>query len=151
MKSPEPGTVLPIPYMRVGQLFFDGRYITEVGLDEWSQLGYEQAYLGFKSFLSGWDAYAIYELNILVQDDTDYLKIKQRLGDKFLGGPNIRDNDQTYYEFTLAFLFNNYSKYMVPNALRTPEEFWLMQGKDQYKVFLDAKSDAIKYLRNIAQ
>lgn len=135
-----------ISFMRVGQIFFDGRFIQEVGFDPWSQLEQEQAYLGFRAFMMGWRFFQLHE-RIIYQDDSEYLKSDVKINnDGKLGGPRAADNMFTTYEMSLAYLFNDFSKYAIPNAVRTPEEYWAMQG--QLREFNLLRKESLSYLRN---
>lgn len=138
-----------IPFMRVGQIFFDGRFIQEVGFDPWSQLEQEQAYLGFRAFMMGWRFFQLHE-RIIYQDDYEYLMSNVKVNnDGKLGGPLARDNHFTPYEMALAYLFNDYSKYAMPNAVKTPAEYWEMQG--QLSEFTEIRKESLSYLHNNLQ
>lgn len=150
--TPDNGRKVPtedleeIPFMRVGQIFFDGRFIEEVGFDPWSQLEQEQAYLGFRAFMMGWRFFQLHE-RIIYQDDSEYLQSDVKINnDGKLGGPLARDNKHTLYEMSLAYLFNDFSKYAMPNAVKTPEEYWGMQG--EFKNFMMIRKESLSYLRN---
>jgi hypothetical protein len=109
-----------ISFMRVGQIFFDGRFIKEVGLDSRSQYNQEQAYLGYRAYLSGWDTYQ-YHQDLMTHDDSIYVaSIDQVKAKEFGAVPEIDDSDE---DMTMAYIYNT-GPYAIPNAERTPDDFW---------------------------
>lgn len=113
-----------ISFMRVGQIFFDGRFITEVGLDSRSHYNQEQAYLGYRVFMSGWKFYQ-YHKNILMHDDHDYLKSVDQDAAKKWG--TVPETENSYRDMTMAYVYNT-GPYAITNAVKTPEEYWEYNG-----------------------
>jgi hypothetical protein len=127
-----------IYFMRVGQIFFDGRFIKEVGLDSISHYNQEQAYLGYRAFMSGWNVYQ-YHQNIMMHDDIDYLKQVDQIAAKQWG--TVSEVQNSHRDMTMAYVYNT-GPYAIANAVRTPEEYWNFNGCidkfSELKMSLDA-------------
>ncbi len=129
-----------IPYMRVGQIFFDGNFIHEVGLDSISHYNQEQAYLGYRAFMSGWNTYQ-YHKSILVHDDQDYIaSVNQEDAKKWGSVPEV---ENSYRDMTMAYIFNT-GPYAIKKATRTPEDYWTYNGS--YDKFISVKQRLESYL-----
>lgn len=127
---PENGKAMPakdteiISYMRVGQIFFDARFIREVGLDPRSHYIQEQAYLGFRAFMTGWTVYQ-YHKDLMNHDDADYVAAVDQEEAKTWGTQEEIPNSEE--DMTLAYIYNC-GPYALPNAERTPMEYWSFNG-----------------------
>lgn len=136
-----------ISYMRVGQIFFDGRFIKEVGLDPLSHYEQEQAYLGYRAFMAGWDIYQYHEEVMLhLGNDPEYLEALSGI-EKSWGTTDEIENCQK--DMTMAYLYN-IGPYAIPNAERDPIDYWtcnksrytyllacsILETKQEYKDYL---------------
>lgn len=123
---PENGRAIPkgklekISFMRVGQIFFDGRFISEVGLDSVSQYTQEQAYLGFRAYMAGWDIYQYHE-DVMTHDDYDYLRAIDQIKAKQFGAVPETHNSEEH--MTMAYLYNT-GPYAIKDAVREPVDYW---------------------------
>jgi hypothetical protein len=121
-----------ISYMRVGQIFFDGRFITEVGLDPRSHYEQEQAYLGYRAYMAGWDIYQYHEeLMLHLGNDPEYLEAVSGL-EKSWGTTEEVENCQR--DMTMAYLYN-IGPYAIKDAERTPIDYWTY-NKSRYTYLL---------------
>ncbi|MFY9331779.1 MAG: GlcNAc-transferase family protein [Candidatus Nanopelagicales bacterium] len=130
-----------ICFARVGQIFFPGSYVDNVGFDPYSHTIQEISYFSYRTIMSG---YRVFQLNkaILWQEDSEYYKAvwsgkdaedTYRDPNRFKSGA-VEDAIHTWHEMSLAWIYNDFSKYAVPNPAITPEKFWEMQGDlDGYK------------------
>ena len=109
-----------ISYMRVGQIFFDGRFISEVGLDSRSQYSQEQAYLGFRAFMAGWDVYQYHE-DVMTHDDYEYIKAIDQIKAKQFGAVPEAHNAEEH--MTMAYIYNK-GPYAIKDAVREPADYW---------------------------
>lgn len=109
-----------ISFMRVGQIFFDGRFISEVGLDSVSQYTQEQAYLGFRAYMAGWDVYQYHE-DVMTHDDYEYLKAIDQVKAKEFGAVPEVYHAEEY--MTMAYIYNK-GPYAIENAEREPVDYW---------------------------
>ncbi len=127
---PENGKAFPeseiekISYMRVGQTFFDARFIKEVGLDPRSHYTQEQAYLGFRAYITGWDVYQ-YHKDLMTHNDADYVAAVDQEEAKSWGTQEEIPNSEE--DMSLAYIYNC-GPYALPNAERTPMEYWSFNG-----------------------
>lgn len=137
--------VNPIPFMRSTQTFMESRYIKTVGLDPFSHKTQETAYLSFKAFISGWDVYQ-YHKQLLIHDDSEYMKAVWDGDRSNRKNGTYEDRDLTEYELSLAYIYNDYSKYAVKNAKRSPKEFWKANGS--LKEFNKIKEIADRFIYN---
>lgn len=119
----EPKKFLLTHYIRCNFLFTFGNFCTEVGLDQYSQEIQEEFYLSFRSFMSGWDIYQYYDEVVKHNPDQYYNDAwggqSQR---KF--SHRYRDSWQSQWEFSLAYVYNDFSKYAIKNAKRTLHDFY---------------------------
>lgn len=144
-RSCMPSDYHEIFFSRVGQIFFPGRYIYEVGLDQYSQTSLEIAYFSYRTVMSG---YRVFQINkkILWQNDKEYFKQvwntdapekALRMENRFSSGV-VGEGRNTWHELSLALIYNDFSKYAVRGAEMSPEYFWELQGSlGQY---LEAKN-----------
>jgi hypothetical protein len=133
-----------ITFARVGQIFFLGKYIEEVGLDPYSQIIQEIPYFSYRTIMSG---YRVFQLNrkILWQSDAAYYKYvwNNRKPEETYKDPNrfksvaVSEGAATWHEMSLAMIYNDFSKYAIKNAAISSEEFWKMQGS--HEEYLKAK------------
>ena len=137
-----------ISYARVGQCFFPGKFIKEVGFDPYTQVGHEIAYFSYRLFISGYRMFQVNE-ELLTQEDAEYLKLNWEDvpdGTPRFGSIYAQDNHMTQYEMALAFILNDHTKYAVRPEVRTPEEFWIAQGR--HEDYLQLKKKIISFIRN---
>jgi hypothetical protein len=133
-----------ISFGRVGQIFLPGSYIRDVGLDQYSHTTMEIAYFSYRAIMSG---YRFFQLNkrLFWQDDDKYfeevwggrspeevLKEKNRFSSSA-----VKEHPATWHEMSLAYIYNDYSKYAIKDAAMKPEDYWAMQGK--LEEFLEIK------------
>jgi len=143
-KSESYGEYHEIFFGRVGQIFLPGSYIKDVGLDQYSHTTMEITYFSYRAIMSG---YRFFQLNkkLLWQDDKDYY-------DKTWGGMTpeetyavdnrfssaaVSEHPATWYEMSMAYVYNDYSKYAIKDAVMRPEDYWSLQG--QLEEFLEIK------------
>lgn len=130
-----------ICFARVGQIFFPGSYVHDVGFDPYSHTIQEIPYFSYRTIMSG---YRVFQLNktILWQEDSEYYKSvwSGKNAEETYKDPNrfksdaVEDAIHTWHEMSLAWIYNDFSKYAIRNAIMTPEKFWEMQGDlDGYK------------------
>lgn len=137
--------VTPIPFMRSTQIFMDSSYVRQVGFDPYTHKTQETAYLSFKAFVSGWDVYQ-YHRQVMIHDDTEYMNAVWQGDRANRKNGTATDHDLTAYEFALAYIYNDYSKYAVKNAVRTPKQYW--KANNSLKEFEYFKSLADQFLHN---
>lgn len=135
-KSENFGDYHEIFFARVGQIFLPGSYIKEVGLDPFSHVIQEIFYFSYRVIMSG---YRVFQLNkkVLWQDDREYYSHVWggKDAEETYQDPNrfkssaVYEQPNTWYEMSLAIIYNNFSKYAVKNATMSPEDFWKLQGQ----------------------
>lgn len=138
------GAYHEITFARVGQIFFPGSYLSEVGFDPFSQVSLEIPYFSYRTIMSG---YKVFQLNekVLWQSDAEYYSAvwEGREAEETYRDPNRFKSDavfegmSTWNEMSLAFVYNDFSKYAIKDAVMSAEDFWKMQGAHQE--YLDAK------------
>ena len=141
-----------IYFGRVGQIFLPARYIREVGFDEYSHTTMEITYFSYRLIMSGYRVFQINE-RILWQNDARYLKEvwdstpedSQKIINRF-SSDAVSEHPATWYEMSLAYLYNDYSKYAIKNAAMSPEDYWNLQGMGEK--FLMARSVFDRIIRN---
>lgn len=143
-KSKEYEDYHEIYFARVGQIFMPSSYLKEVGLDEYSHTAMEITYFSYRVIMSG---YRVFQINqkILWQNDSRYLKDvwnstpddNQKIVNRF-SSDAVSEHPATRYEMSLAYIYNDYSKYMIKDAAISPEKYWSLQGMENE--FLEIKS-----------
>ena len=119
---------------RVGQIFIPKDFISDIGLDSYSQLTLEIGYFSYRALMSG---YRIFRINksIMHQDDSTYFeqvwKNKQDSAINRFGSSLGVDRAIAWHEMSLALIYNDYSKYAIKNAVMSPERFWELQGESE--------------------
>ena len=144
--------ILEVNYSRVGQIFLPGSFIRNVGLDEYSHIAFETAYFSYRVFISG---YRVFQLNedIFWQHDGEYMIANpqfnignnENIANRFKSAA-VQETSLTLYEMSLAFLYNKHSKYAVEPAVRTPEEFWTLNGSLEH--FLSCRDLYDQFIHN---
>lgn len=137
-KSEEYEEYHEVSFARVGQIFLPGSYIKDIGLDPYSHIIQEIFYFSFRSIMSG---YRVFQLNkkVLWQDDKEYYQAVWggKEAEETYQDPNrfksdaVYEQPPTWYEMSLAIIYNDFSKYAIKNPVMSPEEFWKMQGAEQ--------------------
>jgi len=151
-KSQESRDHHEIFFGRVGQIFLPGSYIKDVGLDEYSHTTMEITYFSYRAIMSG---YKIFQINkkILWQDDQEYFdaawdgkspKEVSQDSNRFKSSA-VSEHPATWYEMSLAYVYNDYSKYSIKNATMTPEEYWSLQGCQEEFLNIRAVFDDLIY------
>ena len=116
-----------ISFGRVGQIFIPGHFIASVGLDPYSQSSQEIAYFTYRAIMSGYTFIQVHS-KILWQDDRQYLsqvwdndesKINGENPNRFTSG-HYKESRSTWHELSLAYIYNDHSKYAIKNAKLTP-------------------------------
>jgi hypothetical protein len=143
-KSQEYEDYHEIFFGRVGQIFLPGSYIKDVGLDEYSHTSMEIAYFSYRAIMSG---YRFFQLNkaLMWQDDKEYFdavwdgkKPEEVLeSETRFKSAAVSDHPATWYELSLAYIYNDYSKYAIKNPAMRPEDYWNLQG--QLEEFLEIR------------
>jgi hypothetical protein len=133
-----------IYFGRVGQIFMPAKFLHEVGLDKYSHTTMEITYFSYRIIMSGYRVFQINE-KLMWQNDTEYLKevwdstseddqeTEHRFGSSF-----AKEHPATWHEMSLAYIYNDYSKYAIKDAVMSPQEYWALQGTEQQ--FLKAKA-----------
>lgn len=124
---------------RSGAIFTHGYFIDDVGFDPYSHSTHEEAYMSFRTFVSGWDTYQLNE-DIIFHEPEEYYNQDWEDMDKRLYTSSYTENELVEHEFSLAFIYNDYSKYAIKNAKRTPKEYW--DANKQSDVYLQVKAAA---------
>lgn len=122
-KRLEPKKFLLTNYIRCNFLFTFGNFCTEVGLDPYSQEIQEEFYLSFKTFMLGWDIYQ-YADQIVRHTPNQYYKDVWGDQSQRKFSHRYRDSWQSQWEFSMAYVYNDFSKYAIKNAKRTLHEFY---------------------------
>lgn len=133
-----------ITFGRVGQILMPKHFINDVGLDPYSQDSQEIAYFTYRAIMSGYTFVQLHK-KILWQNDHEYLSKVWDNNEERLSADNphrftsgyYQESGSTWHELSLAYIYNNYSKYAIKNAKLTPREFWKLQGQEEE--FLSAR------------
>lgn len=133
-----------ITFGRVGQVLMPKSFILDVGLDPYSQTSQEIAYFTYRAMMSGYTFVQLHK-KILWQSDHEYLSEVWNNDEEKLSGDNphrftsgyYQESEHTWHEMSLAYIYNDYSKYAVKNAKLSPRLFWKLQGQEDE--FLNAR------------
>lgn len=124
---------------RVGQIFMPKHFIKDVGLDPFSQYSHEIAYFSYRAIMSGYRFIQLHK-KVLWENNSLYMEEvwgnDRDLEHRFTSD-HYKESSGTWEQLALAYIYNDYSKYMIHNAKITPKDFWEMQG--QLKEYLEAK------------
>lgn len=151
--NPMPDNQLEVPentfdeisWGRVGQILIPKGFMESVGLDPYSQVIQEIAYFSFRVIMSGYKFVQLHK-TYLFHSDQDYVKEvwnndKEKLSAQHnplrFTSNHYKEGPHTWHEMSLAYIYNDFSKYAIKDAAITPQEFWAMQ--DQEQEYLDAK------------
>lgn len=151
-KSKEYKDYHEITFARVGQIFFPGSYIKDVGFDPYSQILQEIPYFSYRTIMSG---YRVFQLNkkILWQADEEYYAHawQGREPEETYRDPNrfksasVSEGIFNWYEMSLALIYNDFSKYAIKDAVMSAEDFWKMQGSHQDYIAAKKYFDSVLY------
>jgi hypothetical protein len=133
---------------RSGAVVMPGRFIREVGFDPYTHGIHEEGYLSFRSFLAGWNIYQV-NVDMITHKPEEYYDAvwsNEKFKDIYTV-PKFIDNQNTMRDFAMAFIYNDYSKYAVKNAVRSPEDYWA--ANDQKDFYWQMKALADKELYNL--
>ena len=116
--------VLPLA---AGCFFSSAEWISEVGIVDGVNISGEEVFMAFRSYLAGWDAYTLKNIEIIGHDARNYnvtvfgeelpRKLYSRYGDEYHISSQINH----------TFLFNS-GRFAIENPKRTPEDFWSELG-----------------------
>lgn len=136
------------PYISCGMMFTYGRFMEEVGQDEYVHFGSEEPYLSWRAFMSGWDIYNSTNSHITHTPGIYY--------DQVWGGRDkrtyLRDGLDTLFSSqnirarSLAYVYNDYSYMAIKDSPRKPEDWFVACGysTDEYKKILSAFDDILR-------
>lgn len=140
---------------RVGQIFLPTSFIKDVGLDPYTNILLEIAYFSYRLLMSGYRIFRINE-EILWQEDEEYFQEvwgksfshtashsdmseedRRLMHEQVDESPNRFGSDlatdlaTTWYEMSLAMVYNDYSKYAIKDAVMSPDRYWELQGQSE--------------------
>jgi hypothetical protein len=127
--------LLPNYYIRCGNFFTYSEYLLDVGQDAHSDFLHEEAYLSWKTYISGWDVYCTVN-NFMVQDSSAYFNIvwnddsELRTYQREETGSSLKEEIDMFS----AMIFNKSKKYYAKNQRRPLESYWeLMDEVESYE------------------
>jgi hypothetical protein len=144
---------IPIPrekfyksnYIRAGMLFADKEFAQTIKFCKYSHASEEEAYLTFSSIISGWSIYELPYHTVIWHSPKEYIE-------KVWGPTTIRSFMGAYseskyerYEFSLAYIYNDYTKYKVDTAVMSAKEFWKEIGFEEEYEAKKLKLDNLIY------
>jgi hypothetical protein len=109
--------------LSAGTFFSSGDWISEVGIVDGVHISGEEPFMSFRSYIAGWDAYTIKNIDIVGHDAKNYnitvwgAEIPNKMYTR------VHDDHKTSLEINEAFLFNS-GRFAITNPKRTPEDFW---------------------------
>lgn len=141
-------------------IFIDKECASSVKWDPYSHFLYEEPYLSFSFFMKGYTNYKLNNYSPILHDNSSYnlhLYKKQDVEKNYYGCiNNIQPPDKLMHS---VFLFNE-GLYKIENALKTPLEFWIESGIENYyheavedfnKINFDIKKESELFLNEYNQ
>jgi hypothetical protein len=118
-------------------LFTYSNYLKDVGLDSKSHFLYEENYLSWKTYVSGWDNYDIYT-TFLNQCDYAYFNIvwNSDVEKRTYYRPELEASDVDKADMASAMIFNKSKNFSAKNERRSPESFWKLIGQEEMFKYL---------------
>lgn len=111
-------------YIRCGMIFSDREFANTIKFSKYNHAFEEEAYLTFSSIISGWSIYELPYHTVIWHSPKEYLeKVWDQTTVKSFSGA-YEDNKFERYEFSLAYIYNDYSKYKVDTAVMSAKDFW---------------------------
>ena len=134
---------------RSGAVVMPGSFIREVGFDPYTHGYHEEGYLSFKSFIKGWNIYQINTDMITHTPDDYYAAVwsNDTNNRSIYDVPKYFDNNNTLRDFSMAFIYNDFSKYAIKDPVKTAEEYWT--ANNQKELYWQIRAVADKELYNI--
>lgn len=111
-------------YIRCGTIFADKNFVKEINFTPYSHIFEEESYLTFQTIMLGWKIYEVPYDTLVWHSPEEYNEFVWSNKTKKLLGDQYQDNEYEMYEFNLAYIYNDYSKYAIKNAKLSPKQFW---------------------------
>ena len=126
-------------YVSCSNFFTYSKYIEDVGLDSKSEFLYEEPYLSWKTYVSGWDNYVLHK-PIIYQNHEAYFNIvwQGNYDNRTYYRKELEASDFDKADIASAMIFNKSKNFSVKNERRSPESFWELIGKKE--MFEDLKN-----------
>lgn len=136
-------------YVSCNNFFTYSTYLEDVGLDSKSDFLYEEPYLSWKTYVSGWDVYFIYH-NFLRQYSQAYFNIiwGDQYDNRVYYRPELEPSDFDKADIISAMMFNKSKSFAAKNERRSPESFWNFMGeKEMFEELKNSKKfkDALAF------
>jgi hypothetical protein len=127
-------------FIRCGSLLTYSVYLNDVGLDPHSDFLHEEAYLSWKTYVSGWDLYLAAN-NLINQNSSAYFNIVWNddpdLRSYTRKKISVKDEIAMFY----AMILDKKNKFSAKNQRRSSEDFWNFAGS--LKEFKKIKSSKV--------
>jgi hypothetical protein len=120
------------PNIICNNFFTYSSYLKDVGLDSQSQFLYEEPYLSWKTYISGWDLYRI-KHNYLFQSNQAYFNLvwgTDPMKRKYVR-PGADSPTKDEIDMFAAMVFNKSKNYSAKNQRRSLESFWEFLGEQE--------------------
>ena len=121
-------------------LFADSKFIYEVGILDSVHALFEELYLSFKSFMSGWKIYGQTRTHYIGHDNKRYNLEVYREQNPRKSYTKYYDTQETEDMLVEALLFNT-GKFAIKDSKHSPADFWTAVGL--HEEYLDAVKSVI--------
>lgn len=126
-------------YVCCAVFFTYSDYLEDVGLDSRSHFLYEEPYLSWKTYVSGWDVYFVYDAFLRQYSKGYFNTIWESQYDKRIYfRPELEASDIDKVDIVGAMIFNKSINFSAKNERRSTESFWNFIGKKE--MFEDLKT-----------
>lgn len=116
-------------------LFADKKFIYEVGILDEVHAIFEEVYLSFRSFMSGWIIYGQTRTHYIGHDNRQYNLEVYKKQNPQKSYTKYYDTQETVEMLTEALLFNT-GKFAINDSAKSPADFWTAVGL--YDEYLDS-------------
>jgi hypothetical protein len=126
---------------RSGCIFTYGSFISDVGFDRYSHTAHEEGYMSFRSFMRGWKTYQL-NVDYIEHTPEDYYAANWvgKMDQRVVTTSKYEENLMTVRDMSMAFIYNDYSKYSLPSE-KSPKEYWDANGQGNYYDFIRSLAD----------
>jgi hypothetical protein len=131
--------------------FTYSNYLYDVGQDDQSNFLYEEPYLSWKTYVSGWDLYRTRD-SFLRQTSDAYFNLIWNDDSSSRTYDRLGDSDKLEIDMFSAMIFNKSQHFSAKNQRRSSEDFWSFIGERESFKIMEASEDFIKEIKfyNIA-
>jgi hypothetical protein len=126
--------------------FTYSNYLYDVGQDSYSDFLWEEPYLSWKTYVSGWDLYRTRD-NFLRQDSNAYFNLVWNDDSSLRTYSRSGDSSELEIDMFSAMIFNKSQRYSAKNQTRSSEDFWSFVGEKESFKIMEASEDFIKEIK----